>query len=176
MNSMEFRPAGTGEFGRIREFYWELIDLMADQNDRIGWKKGIYPTDGFLLESLSNGELYTLKDGDELCGCVILNSSYNEGYNGVPWSISCAGNDVLIPHALAVAPGRQGRGLGTLLVSEIISAARSCGKKTVRLDILGTNTAAERLYTRCGFRFVQAKTMFYEDTGWTEYRMFELVL
>ncbi len=30
-------------------------------------------------------------------------------------------------------------------------------EKAVRLDILGTNTAAERLYTRCGFRFVQAK-------------------
>ena len=46
----------------------------------------------------------------------------------------------------------------------------------VRLDILGTNTAAERLYTGCGFRFVQAKDMFYEDTGWTEYKMYERVL
>ena len=43
-------------------------------------------------------------------------------------------------------------------------------EKAVRLDILGTNTAAERLYTRCGFRFVQAKQMYYDDTGWTEYK------
>ena len=49
-------------------------------------------------------------------------------------------------------------------------------EKKVRLDILGTNTAAERLYTGCGFRFVQAKDMFYEDTGWTEYKMYERVL
>lgn len=34
----------------------------------------------------------------------------------------------------------------------------------------------DMLYTKCGFRFVQAKTMFYEDTGWTEYKMFELGL
>lgn len=33
--------------------------------------------------------------------------------------------------------------------------------------------AAERLYTCMGFRFVQAKDMFYEDTGWTEYKIFE---
>ena len=47
-------------------------------------------------------------------------------------------------------------------------------EKAVRLDILGTNTTAEKLYTGCDFRFVQAKTMFYEDTGWTEYKMYEL--
>ena len=50
------------------------------------------------------------------------------------------------------------------------------GKKAVRLDILGTNAGAERLYTGMGFRFVQARTLFYEDTGWTEYRLFEYPL
>lgn len=49
-------------------------------------------------------------------------------------------------------------------------------EKAVRLDILGTNTAAERLYTRCGFRFVQAKQMYYDDTGWTEYKLFEYII
>lgn len=49
-------------------------------------------------------------------------------------------------------------------------------EKAVSLDILGTNTAAERLYTRCGFRFVQAKQMYYDDTGWTEYKLFEYII
>lgn len=173
---MQFQQATPSEFEKIKAFYWELIDLMSDQNDRIGWKKGIYPTDSFLMDSLTNGELYTLADGDELCACVILNSRCNEGYSGVPWSIDCSENDVLIPHAIAVSPRHQGRGIGTELVSQIISTAENSGKKSVRLDILGTNTAAERLYTKCGFQFVQAKTMYYEDTGWTEYKMFELNL
>ena len=51
--------------------------------------------------------------------------------------------------------------------------ARRTGKQAVRLDILGTNRAAERLYTGMGFQFVQAKTLFYEDTGWTEYKLYE---
>ena len=34
-------------------------------------------------------------------------------------------------------------------------------EKAVRLDILGTNAIAERLYTKCGFQFVEAKNMFY---------------
>lgn len=54
---------------------------------------------------------------------------------------------------------------------ELSAALQGSGDvRTVRLDILGTNNAAERLYTRCGFRFVQAKQMYYDDTGWTEYK------
>ena len=58
----------------------------------------------------------------------------------------------------------------------ILQYAKESGKKAVRLDILGKNAAAERLYTKCGFQFVQAKTMFYEDTGWTEFKMYEFDL
>lgn len=36
--------------------------------------------------------------------------------------------------------------------------------------------AAEHLYTHCGFHFVEAKDMFYEDAGWIEYKMFEMNL
>lgn len=46
----------------------------------------------------------------------------------------------------------------------------------MRLDILGGNTAAERLYRSMGFRFVAAKDMFYEDTGRAEFLMYELML
>ena len=63
--------------------------------------------------------------------------------------------------------------MGRTLVKELLSLAKQKGKKTVRLDILGTNTAAERLYTGCGFRFVAEKDMFYEDTGLAEYKILE---
>ncbi len=170
---MVFQKAKAEVFADIRDFYWNLIEAMTEQNDKIGWKKGIYPADDFLQASLSNGELYTLREGNKLCACVILNSACNEGYAGIPWSINCSSEEVLVPHALAVAPEQQGQGIGRRIVSEILNLARLKNKKAVRLDILGTNTAAEKLYTSCGFRFVQAKTMYYEDTGWTEYKMFE---
>ena len=66
--------------------------------------------------------------------------------------------------------------MGKIVVENILELARSEHKKAVRLDVLDACKAAERLYTRCGFRFVEAKNMFYEDTGWTEYKMFELNL
>lgn len=45
---MEFQKAAAGDFLRVRQFYW-------DQNDTIGWKKGVYPADDFLRESLERG-------------------------------------------------------------------------------------------------------------------------
>lgn len=149
---------------------------MKDRSDTVGWKKGIYPTDRFLKDSIQQGELYVLPCGNHYTASVILNSAWNEGYEGLPWSVDCSREEVLVSHALAVHPAQQGQGIGKIVVRNILDIARKMCKKTVRLDILGGNIAAERLYTGMGFTFVQAKDMFYEDTGWTEFKMYEYVL
>ena len=61
---MIFQKAKIEEFENIKQFYWNLIDEMKDENDKIGWKKGIYPTDEFLIESLRKQQLFTLKEGE----------------------------------------------------------------------------------------------------------------
>lgn len=173
---MQLRKASTEEFEMIRDFYWNLIDKMKDREDTVGWKKGIYPTDRLLRESIEDGNLYVVDGKNGILASVILNSLWNEGYDGLPWSIDCLREEILVPHALAVKPEVQGKNIGKKVVQDIIDIAKAEGRKTVRLDILGGNIAAERLYTKMGFQYVQAKTMFYEDTGWTEYIMYELVL
>ena len=50
---MLFKKVNLEDFYGIRQFYWDLIDDMSDQNDKLGWKKGIYPTDSFLQEVLT---------------------------------------------------------------------------------------------------------------------------
>lgn len=173
---MRLRKAEPDEFEAIRSFYWDLIDRLRDRSSTVGWKKGIYPADEFLSESLRNGALYVFDREHDYIASVILNSAWNEGYEGLPWSLDCARRDILVPHALAVRPDLQGRGIGKAVVDEILRIAREQGKKTVRLDLLKGNLAAERLYTGAGFRYVQTKTMFYEDTGWTDFMMYELLL
>lgn len=157
---MIFEKANGNDYASVRAFYWKLIDEMQSENDKIGWKKGIYPSDDYLMHCLAKGELYKLTNDDKMYACVILNSAGNEGYQGVKWGIDCKENEVLIPHALAVAPSEQGQGIGTRLVNEIIRFARSEAKKAIRLDILGTNIPAERLYKKCGFHFVEAGQLF----------------
>lgn len=173
---MKLQKASVEEFEKIRNFYWDLIDRTKDRSDTVGWKKGIYPSDGFLKESIENGELYIIGSEGGIQASVILNNLWNEGYNGLDWGIDCPREKILVPHALAVNPDVQGKGVGEKVVRNIIEIAKASGIKTVRLDILKGNIAAERLYKKTGFSFVQSKTMFYEDTGWTEFFMYELIL
>lgn len=86
----------------------------------------------------------------------------------------CASDEVMTPHALAVDPDNQGQGIGKIVVESIIELAKAEHKKAIRLDVLGACSSAEHLYRKCGFNFVEAKNMYYDDTGWTEYKLFEL--
>ena len=42
-----------------------------------------------------------------------------------------------------------------------------------RLDVLEGNLPAEKSYVKVGFEYVGTVPMFYEDTGWTNYKAFE---
>lgn len=59
------------------------------------------------------------------------------------------------PHAdiqkVAVAPGWQGRGVGRLLMSELVSSAARAGIEVLTLDFRGDNERAARLYESLGF-------------------------
>ena len=53
---------------------------------------------------------------------------------------------------LAVDPVRQGTGVGRRLVEAAVQECRRRGARKVTLRVLGPNTAARRLYDRCGFQ------------------------
>jgi len=60
------------------------------------------------------------------------------------------------PHAdvekVAVAPAWQGRGIGRLLMTALITAAREAGVEVLTLDLRGDNLRAAALYESLGFR------------------------
>ena len=176
---MKFQQAKEQGFAAVQAFYWKVIDAIHQNNtkhENLGWEKGVYPSDTFIRTSLEKGELYTLTEETSLLACVILNSECNDGYRGCAWGIACRDEDVLTPHALAVDPACQGQGIGKIVVQYILALAKAKQKKAIRLDVLGVCKPAEKLYRSCGFQFVAAKNMYYDDTGWTEYKLFELNL
>jgi len=58
---------------------------------------------------------------------------------------------VLVINGLAVAPARQGGGLGRALVQAALAEARRRGALKVSLRVLAPNARACRLYEACGF-------------------------
>jgi ribosomal protein S18 acetylase RimI-like enzyme len=54
-----------------------------------------------------------------------------------------------------------------------IDRARQEKQKVIRLDVLKGNVPAEKLYSGMGFEYLHTLPMFYEDTGWTDYELYE---
>ena len=173
---MELRLAREQEFLQVRGLYWDIIDQMARAEYRPGWKKGIYPSDQWIRAALREGSLYTAREGDALIGPMALDHRSAEGYDRAAWGVDAAGGAVSVIHALGVLPAWQGRGAGKLLVRGALETARQNGQRAVRLDVLGTNLTAQKLYERVGFQYRGTLQLYYEDTGLTDFRLYEYIL
>lgn len=170
------RVADERDFSQVRSFYWKLIDDMRDAPFFPGWQKGIYPSDDFLRRSLKADGLYVLTRDDHIAAAMILNHACNEGYAGTDWCVAAPEDEITVVHALGVLPEFHGCGLAKAMVRETIRLARKNRQKAIRLDVLSGNRPALELYKGLGFQYRRSVQMYYEDTGWTDYLLFELPL
>lgn len=75
--------------------------------------------------------------------------------------------------ALAVLPSQQRRGIGSKLLAHVIEVAERVAPSSkidaLRLTVAETNTGAQRMYTRAGFRIVDGSATY--DRGQKALRM-----
>ena len=62
---------------------------------------------------------------------------------------------------LSVAPGRQRRGFGGVLLGETMGIARGLGARQLFLEVRPSNQAAQGLYRRFGFRKIGVRHGYY---------------
>lgn len=173
---LHIRRARTEEYGAVWDFYARLIDEMAEAEYRPGWQKGVYPTAEFLRRSIGNGELYLGLCQGELAAVMVVNHQCTQGYETIPWRVQALPEEVAVVHALGVLPSYHGRGIAKEMVQGALQIARESGQKVVRLDVLGTNLPAQNLYLGMGFVYMGTLELFYEDTGLTDYLLYEYPL
>ncbi|MCP9943810.1 GNAT family N-acetyltransferase [Streptomyces somaliensis] len=63
----------------------------------------------------------------------------------------------LVMDGIAVASDVRGRGVGSLLIEEVVAVAAEQGHREVRLDVIDTNPRARALYERRGFTAVRTE-------------------
>lgn len=63
---------------------------------------------------------------------------------------------------IAVAPGHQGTGLGSRLLTDLLTAATGFGCREVFLEVRVDNERAQRLYTRFGFQPMGIRRGYYQ--------------
>ena len=173
---MIIKIATLAEYPDVRAFYHSLIDGIADRPYGAGWKKDIYPAPGFLMAAIRAGELYIGSEDETIIASMVLNHECNEGYLEFNWPTKAEEEEVTVIHALGVHPSRNGKGYARQLVQFAIQTARNNRQKVIRLDVLKGNLPAENLYSSMGFSLLHTLPMYYDDTGWTEYELYEYVL
>ena len=173
---LDIRAARPDEFAAVQNFYHKLIDMMEGSEFHPRWEKYVYPSDDFLRSSIERGELYVGMLGEEIAAAMVINGEGAEGYAGAPWSVRTADGEFSVIHALGVLPPHHGRGFARELVRAAIGEARAKDMKALRLDVLNGNLPAVRLYESEEFRLVSRVKLFYEDTGLTDFLLYEYAL
>lgn len=168
--------AKKNQYELVRSFYHSLIDGMKESPYDIGWKKDIYPSPEFLKESLSNEELYIGLEGDRIVAAMVLNHQYNEEYKKFDWQTEASAHEITVIHALGVHPAYSGKGYAKEMVKKAFQVAIDNSQKAIWLDVLCGNVPAEKLYTGLGFKYMDTLKMYYEDTGLTDYELYEYVI
>lgn len=119
-------------------------------------KKGIfqwnehYPSLEKLQRDVKLGELYALREQDEIRGIVVLTPEMDEEYVPVQW-LSENGNNLYV-HRLAVHPSYWGSGYGQRLMDFAEEFAQEKGFKSVRLDTFSQNLRNQKFYEARGYQ------------------------
>ena len=170
---MNIQIAEPEQLPAVKELYYSIIDGVADATDSVLWKKDIYPSPAFLLDSIRNGELVIGSEGEKIIAAMVLNHQYNEEYNRFAWPTEAEDAEITVIHALGVHPAHTGKGHARQLVQYAIDSARENRQKVIRLDVLKGNVSADKLYSGMGFQNLHTLPMYYEDTGWREFDLYE---
>lgn len=168
------KRAEKEEYEQIRSFYDEVIDGFAGRDYHPRWEKDVYPDPRELRELLERGELVTGKLDGRIVAVMALNHECNEGYSRFDWPTRAEKEEVFVIHMLAVLPSYGRRGLAKEMVQYAIDTAAENGGKALRLDVLKGNLPANRLYESFGFQKLYTLNLFYPDTGWTDFELYEL--
>jgi L-amino acid N-acyltransferase YncA len=108
--------------------------------------------------------LLVARAGDEVVGWAALSpTSRRAVYRGV------------VAVSIYVDPLRAGRGVGTLLLRELIAGAERAGLWTLEAGIFPENDASIALHERCGFRLVGVRRRVGQmrDGRWRDVMLYE---
>lgn len=70
--------------------------------------------------------------------------------------------DVADVMTIATVPAHRGRGLGRVLLGELLRRARGHGAEAVMLEVRADNAAARHLYESAGFEVVSVRRRYYQ--------------
>ena len=157
----------------VKGHYINVIENTPEIEKYARWVYGKHPTDEALRSFIENGEMYLLADGGTVAGMVAIVMHQGTDYEDIPWTEKLENDQVATLHLLAVCPEYRGRTLGNTILELAGELAKQQGKRAIRLDVLESNHPAQHLYEKNGFIFRGKEHWYAENTGWTDFLLYE---
>jgi len=139
MSEYVFKLAGYGDADEVRKLYKSLVGTPG-----CTWHED-YPNDSLMMEDIATGSLYILKDGEDIVA-VCSACPQDEDFAQLEWT---AKNPCVLAR-IGVSQSRQGQGLGSLILTKVIAAAKERGYDGMGFVVSLNNHAALRLYQKNG--------------------------
>lgn len=170
---VEIRKAQSTELEMVIGFYYDLIDRIEGKEYHPKWIKGVHPSRPLLEQAIQNAQLYIGVCGQTIVSAMILNHDYASGYETVKWAVQAEDDEVSVIHVLGIHADYQGQGIAKKMIEYAFLICRENHQKALRLDVLDFNLPAQRLYTKMGFVHIDTLKMYYENTGLTDFLLYE---
>lgn len=170
---MEFRRADAYDLDAIKNFYQNLIANTKNIEKYARWHWNFHPTEKMIEDYVNENNMYLYMESNQIAGAMAITMSQGSDYHDVAWKTEAADDKAAVIHILGVSPAYQGRGIGKQMIEEAMKLAKNSGKTVLRLDSLASNTPAQNMYREKGFSYCGKKTMYAENTGWTDFYFYE---
>jgi ribosomal protein S18 acetylase RimI-like enzyme len=108
-----------------------------------------YPNKQVLEDDISRGELYVIRAGTRIAGCIAITHQMDKEYKDIKWRTP-NGDNIYI-HRLAVHPDFQGKGYARALMDHAEQLGREGGAISIRLDTFSRNPGNQHFYERRGY-------------------------
>ena len=148
---MIFRKATAADIAAVSHIY-DRVHIAEEQGKlRVGWVRGLYPTENTAREALSRDDLFVAEEAGRIVATAIINHLQPECYLEGNWAHDAPQDRVMVLHTLAVDPGCSKRGCGTAFVAFYEQYAKDRGCPYLRIDTQNINLAARSLYKKLGY-------------------------
>lgn len=161
---------------KVAKLYDDLIDYLTERTNYPGWKKGVYPTIDDAAKGINDGELFVVRDGENIAGTIILSHEPETGYDTVKWLTDLDYKDIYVIRTFAVHPQYLGKGIGKMLMKFADDEAKANNIKSIRLDVFRKNIPAIKLYESFGYEYLDTIDEGYSMYGLDLFRIYEKVI
>lgn len=169
------RHANINEAEDILNFYQKIISSLDNSEFDPKWNEK-YPDLIFIRNSISKKELYVHTEQNSIIASAVINHEFGEEYDSINWIVEAEPHETTAIHTFAIDHNFRGRGIGKKIFNEIKENALKNNQKSIRLDVIDSNTGARNVFEKLGFEYVDTIEIFHYAVGMEKFHIYEFPL